>query len=165
MSDNNEATPVARNKFPVGHPRYGGKKRNSTRRARELAEELGIDPLEALLLLIKAPAIEVAQTDPVTGDFILDADGKPKLTWIPIPLDVRLDAAKSAVRYIHPTLQATALASDYCDPAQMATPKLDIEAILAKPELLEAAQELAFFLIEAEDKADRHAPSPPPDNA
>src|ERR1017187_2981707 len=83
--------------FPEGHPRFGGKKRNTAAAARAMAEEMGVDPLEFMLSIISSDVIK--QT--------VIVDGKKKQVDVAIPLDMRLDAAKTVANYLYPRLTAT----------------------------------------------------------
>jgi hypothetical protein len=77
------ATQVAKknpgHRFPEGHPRFGGKKKNTAAAARAMASELGCDPLEFMMKIINADTIE--QT--------VIVDGKRKRVEVTIPLDTR----------------------------------------------------------------------------
>lgn len=61
-------TPVKRGP-ELGHDRWGGRKKRSASKARDIAESLGVDPIRWMLNLIKNGTYQQA---------VVDADGKKK---------------------------------------------------------------------------------------
>jgi hypothetical protein len=62
-----------------------------------------------MLELVARDSVRIVQTDPVTGAPVLDEHGEPIRIWVPIPVDMKLDAAKAVAKYLHPALMATAI--------------------------------------------------------
>ena len=138
------ATQVAKknpgHRFHEGHPRFGGKKRNTAAAARAMAEEMGVDPLEFMLYIINSDVME--QT--------VIVDGKKKRVEVAIPLDTRLDAAKTVVNYLYPRLTAQQVSGPADRPIETVT--FDITKLLQDPVAVEAAQKLALMMA-AQDTA------------
>jgi hypothetical protein len=126
-------------RFPVGHPRYSGRKKRTAQQAREMAAEMGIDPLQFLMQIIKSDTIE--QT-------IVEDGKKKKRVAVSIPLEMRVDAAKWVSRFCYPTLSATQVTGADEGPVRTSSFKLDVGAILANPKLADAAQDLAMYIVE-----------------
>ena len=125
-------------RFHEGHPRFGGRKKRTAAQARALADEMGVDPLEFMLGLLKSDVIDQTVIE----------NGKQKKVKATVPLDVRLDAAKTIIGYMYPRLNATQVTGADDGPVELAT--LDFTPILANPELSLAAQEIAMQLAEAQ---------------
>jgi hypothetical protein len=125
-------------RFPEGHQRFGGRKKRTAQQARALADEMGVDPLEFMLSIIKSEVMDQTVIE----------NGKQKKVKAVVPLDVRLDAAKTVINYMYPRLNSTAVTGADDGPIALAT--LDLTPILANPELARAAQEIAMQLMEAE---------------
>lgn len=144
------ATQVAKrnpgHRFPEGHPRFGGKKRNTAAAARAMAEEMGVDPLGFMLAIINSDVIE--QT--------VIVDGKKKRVEVAIPLDTRLDAAKTVVNYLYPRLNAQTASGPADGPIETVT--FDITKLIQDPDAVEAAQRLALLIVD-QDKALTPAPA------
>src|SRR3954447_25766249 len=77
-----------------GHPRYGGRKKRTAQMARDLAESMGVDPLEFMLSVIKHDVM----------DQTVIQDGKQKKVKVSVPLEIRMDAAKTVAGYMYPRL-------------------------------------------------------------
>jgi hypothetical protein len=152
MTEQSNPRPNA-GQFQPGHPRVGGRRKRSAAHARALAEELGVDPIHFLLMIVNSSAIEVPETDD-NGKPIIGEDGQPKVRYIAIPLDMRVDAAKAVAPYIHPRLQATQVTGQD-GPVEL--PALPTARILADPELGPAARKLALLVALGE-----HARALPP---
>jgi hypothetical protein len=75
-------------------------------------------------------------------------NGKRKRVQVTVPLDVRLDAARTVAPYIYPRLSSTEISGPEGGP--IPTAHLDVTAILANPQLAKAAQELALMVVEQE---------------
>lgn len=131
-------------RFPPNHQRFGGRKKRTAQMARALAEEMGVDPLEFMLSIIKSDVMEQTVIE----------NGKQKRVKVTVPLEIRMDAAKTVANYIYPRLSSTAVTGADDGPVEF-TNVLDVSAILANPELAAAAQELALMVIDAEASADR----------
>ena len=99
---------------------------------------MGVDPLEFMLSIIKSEVMDQTVIE----------NGKQKKVKTVVPLDVRLDAAKTVINYMYPRLNSTAVTGADDGPIALAT--LDLTPILANPELARAAQEIAMQLMEAE---------------
>jgi len=123
-------------RFQEGHPRFGGKKKNTAAAARAMAHELGCDPLEFMMKIINADTIE--QT--------VIVDGKKKRVEVAIPLDTRLDAAKTVVNYLYPRLTAQQISGPSDGPIE--TVIFDMAKLMTDPAAVEAAQTLALLLSE-----------------
>lgn len=136
--------------FQPGHPKWGGRQKGTknkrTKLAQDMAAELGADPVKFMLTLLASDSMQVSEVDPDTGKVVLDAKGKPKKTWVPVSLEMKLDAAKSVAAYVHPKLQATQVTGANDGPIELAT--LDLTGVMADPKLSEAAQQLAMMMAE-----------------
>jgi len=142
---------------PDGHPRYGGRRPGSVNRKtaemRDLAAQLGVDPVEYLCTIIACDyAVQAPVVDPDTGKQLIGADGKPLLKWMAITTRQKIDACKELLPYVKPRLAATQVTGPDDAPLQVAT--LDITQILADPELARNAQALALRVIEQQGDAD-----------
>ena len=139
------ATLVARknpgHRFGIGHPRFGGKKRNTAAAARAMAEEMGVDPLEFMLYIINSDVME--QT--------VIVDGKKKRVEVAIPLDTRLDAAKTVANYLYPRLTAQQISGPSEGPIETVT--FDINKLLQDPEAMAAAEKLALLMAVPDEPA------------
>ncbi len=98
-----QSTAVAKknpgHRFEIGHPRHGGKRRNSTQQVRDLCAEMDVDPMRFMLSLIK---------DGVTTQVVIE-NGKKKKVEVVADLATRTDLAKYVSRFLFPTLTATAV--------------------------------------------------------
>lgn len=140
-----EETVPAKRGFIKGHPRFGGKKKGTSARVRDLVEQLGAgaDPIRFLLLLIR---------DKTYQSVVIDAEGKKKKITVAAPLDLLIDSAKAVAQYYVPKLSAVAhTGSDGEGPVE--TVSFNLTAILSDPQLCEAAQKLAIAM------ADSNSPS------
>lgn len=166
MEDNNNPQPgqlepeKARNKpgsiFAKGHPRFGGRKKGSvnkrTKHARDLAAEMGADPIEFLLRIMTSESIEVAMVDE-KGKTVLDFNGKPVLVHEAIPLAMKIDAAKNVAPYVRPKLQSTQITGAEDGPVQVQLPTAEI---LANDKISDAMQDLALLVASQQDADEQH---------
>jgi hypothetical protein len=125
-------------RFEPGHPRFSGRGKRTAAQARALAQEMGIDPLQFLMEIIRSDSIEQTVVE----------NGKKKRITVPIPLDMRVEAAKHVSRFCYPVLSATQVTGAGDGPVAVA--QLDVTAILQNPELAKAAQDLALMMVEQE---------------
>lgn len=128
--------------FVVGHPRYGGRKKNSGARAREILDSMGprADPLRFLYGLV---------ADGVYTRIEVDENGKKTKHLTPVPLELRIDCARTLAGYVYPKLSSVShTGADGEGPIE--TQRLELKAILASPELCKAAQDLALALCDRE---------------
>lgn len=107
---------------------------------------MGIDPIRFLLEILQKDSVLVVQTNPITGEVLLDDKGQPKRVWREIPLDMKLDAAKTVSAYIHPKLAATAITGPDGGPLELMP--VNMAQLLDSPEAIEAAQTLSLALTE-----------------
>ena len=110
--------------------------------ARDLAESMRVDPLAFMLSIIKSDVMEQTVIE----------NGKQKRVKVTVPLEIRMDAAKTVANYIYPRLSSTAVTG--ADDGPVAVAALDVGAVLANPQLAAAAQELALMLVDAEALAE-----------
>jgi hypothetical protein len=131
MSD--KVVPI-QGRFSPGHAKLGGRKKTVTR-ARDLIGKY-TDPLVWMLRLLRDGSYDAVLIDPATG----------KKTKVPTvaPLELMLDCAKACVGFVHPRLSATQLTGANEGPVQSLT--LDMNALLADPELARQAQAVALAL-------------------
>ncbi len=136
-----EEITVVKRGFSKGHPRFGGKKKGTSARVKDLVEQLGAgaDPIRFLLLLIR---------DKTYQSVVIGADGKKKKVTVAAPLDLLIDSAKAVAQYYVPKLSAVAHTGEDGGPVE--TVSLNLSAILNDPVLCAHAQELALKLAEAE---------------
>ena len=102
MSDENPQaltimTKTGHHSFESGHPRYGGKRKNSTQQIRDLCSELSVEPMRFLLLLVR---------DGWCSQVIFEG-GKKRKVEVAVPLELRCDLAKYVSRFLHPVLSAS----------------------------------------------------------
>jgi len=121
-------------RFQEGHPRFGGKRKNTAAQARAMAEEMGVDPLAFLLSIIGSDVIE--QT--------VIVDGKKSRVEVAVSLDTRMDAAKQVMAYMYPRLMAQQITGTGDGPLEVAT--LDVTKLLQDPAMAAMAQDLAISL-------------------
>lgn len=134
-------------RFPEGHTRFGGRKKRTAQMARELADELGCDPLRFMMQIINADTIEQTVIE----------NGKKKRVTVAIPLETRMDAAKTVANYLYPRLSAQQITGANDGPVEMVG--LDLTAIMADP----SAQRLAMLIASQEQEAglaERGLPAP-----
>jgi hypothetical protein len=140
------ATNVAKNnpghRFEIGHPRYGGKRRNSTQQVRDLCADMDVDPMRFMLSLIK---------DGITTQVVME-NGKKKKIEVIADLATRTDLAKFVSRFMYPTLTATQVSGQ--DGGPIETQSLNITALLQNPDDVEAVQRLALRLLLPEPSQD-----------
>lgn len=129
------AEEMNQHRWQEGHPRYGGRKKRTAAQARQMAEEMGIDPIQFLLSIIKADSIEQTVIE----------GGKKKRVTVTIPLEVRIDAAKYVSRFCYPVLSATQVTGADEGPVQVVG--ADMTAlIMGDPAMVDAAQRLALLM-------------------
>jgi hypothetical protein len=138
-------------RFQAQHPRYGGRKKRTAQMARDLADELGCDPLAFMMKIITCEVFE--QT-------IIDENGKEKRVKVAVDLATRLSACRDVAGYLYPKLSAQQVTGKDDGPLAVAT--LDVTQILANPALADAAQQLALMVVEQEISEER-AGLPAPD--
>jgi len=139
-------------RFEESHPRFGGRKKRTAQQARDLAQQLGVDPLEYMLNLLTKDVVEEVE---------IDAKGKERRIKVPIGHELKIDICKTLANFFYPRLSATQVTGRDEGPLAVAT--LDVSAILANPELAKAAQDLALAICDAEtaqERADRGLPEP-----
>src|SRR5579862_3385949 len=125
------------NRFQPGHPKYGGRKKRSPQMVRELADKLGVDPIQFLLKKVIAGE--------TFTEVRIAADGKTKTrVEVPVTLDMKMEACRIVSGYLYPKLSTTQVTGK--DEGPIAVAALDITAILQNPELAQAAQRLALGL-------------------
>lgn len=137
--------------FQPQHPRFSGRRRKTTRRALEIVERLGIDPLEFM-----AQLLATGTYDEVT----VGERGKVTRTKKAVPLDVLVDIAKTFAQYIHPRLSAVAVSGHGGGPIETTTSTITAAAILMNPELSEAMQKIAFAAAEVDAAQPRAIDAP-----
>jgi hypothetical protein len=140
----------AGHKYQPGHEKFGGRKKRTAQMARDLADEMGCDPLRFMMQIIQSDFIE--QT-------VIDEKGKAKRVKLAVDLATRLDAAKNVANYLYPRLNAQQITGADDGPLEVAT--LDLTAIMANPALASAAQELALMMAE-QDAQQRALPAAVP---
>lgn len=146
MPANTSSTPKKKVGGQFGHPRHGGRvagtpnKKNKL--AREIAEAMGVDPVEFMLDLLRKDVVEVIAVDEF-GNVILDGSGQPVTTKIAVTLAMKLDAAKSVAPYLHARLQATQVTGKDEGPVEMVLPTADI---LKDPKISSALADLALLV-------------------
>jgi hypothetical protein len=132
----------------VGHAKWGGRKKGTRNKrtvfAHEVAEKMGVDPVQFLLEIVKSDALQIVVTDPVSGTVLLNEDGTPKRIWVAVTTQERLDASKTLIGYMYPKLQAMQITGANDGPVEVAS--LDLTQILADPTMAAAAQKLALML-------------------
>lgn len=133
-------TPVKRGP-ELGHDRWGGRKKRSASKARDIAESLGVDPIRWMLNLIKNGTYQQA---------VVDADGKKKRVTVAAPLDLLLDAARTTAQYLYPKLSSLAVGGGPDGDGPIEVVSLNITAIMNDPELAKQAQDMALALVEAD---------------
>jgi hypothetical protein len=130
-------------RWQEGHPRFGGRKKRTAQMARDLADELGCDPLAFMMRIINSDVIEQTVIE----------NGKEKRVKVAVDLATRLSAARDVACYLYPKLSATAVTGKDNGPVAIAS--LDVAAILANPALADAAQQLALMVVEQEISEER----------
>lgn len=125
-------------RWQEGHPRFGGRKKRTAQMARDLADELGCDPLAFMMRIINSDVIEQTVIE----------NGKEKRVKVAVDLATRLSAARDVACYLYPKLSATAVTGKNDGPIAVAS--LDIARILSDPLLSDAAQKLALMVVEQE---------------
>jgi hypothetical protein len=149
--------------------RRGRPKGSQNRRtwfAREWAEKVGCDPIEFMSKVLASDTIEVLKSD-AAGKIILGPDGKAEKELAAVPLDVRIECAKTLAGYMYPRLQATQIAGPGGGPVPIEDSRMDIERLMADPKLVAAATALALASMGTDVKelppsefTQNHTPSP-----
>lgn len=96
---------------PAGAGRKPGTPNRATREARELAEQLGIDPFEVLL------RFAAGDTDALGLKPYVDGKGRQREPMV--PLDLRMQAAAAASRFLLPQLKAVEMTGANGNPLQV----------------------------------------------
>jgi hypothetical protein len=143
MSEQTPATPVATKKnpghrFELGHQRFGGKRKNSTQQVRDLCTEMGVEPMQFMLELIK---------NGVTTQVVIE-NGKKRRVEVAVSLEMRVDLAKYVSRFIHPTLTATQVTGNDLGPIAVAG--LDLTRLIQDPALVDLMQRTAIAMAQAD---------------
>jgi hypothetical protein len=129
-------------RFPPHHERFGGRKKRTAMQARELACQLGVDPLEYMLNLLTKDVVEEVE---------IDAKGKERKVKVPIGHELKIDICKTLANFFYPRLSATQVTGKDDGPLQVAA--LDLTTIMADPRLSAAAQEIAMLVAEQQARA------------
>lgn len=126
--------------FQPGHVKVGGRKRRWGGAARALMEEMGTtaDPIRFMLSLVQEGVVTQAEI----------VNGKRQKVQVTVPLEVRLDAAKTVAGYVYPRLSAQQTQISGPDGGPIAHATLDVTKILADPDRARIAQELALMVVE-----------------
>jgi len=139
--------------FTPGHPRYGGRRRKPATAAREIAARLGVDPIEYLVRMLAEGTYESVEVGPRGGETRVKHS---------VPLEMKVDIAKTLAQYIHPKLSAVAVTGEAGGPIETTSISANI---LMDPDLAEAIQKIAFAQAAVESaEADqrRRLPAPEP---
>jgi hypothetical protein len=89
---------------PAGSGRQPGTLNKATLAARRMAEEMGCDPLRVLLHFTQGNAAALGLPTQQLED--------GTTVQVPVPLDMRLQAAQSAVAYLYPKLKSVEATHD-----------------------------------------------------
>jgi hypothetical protein len=116
-----------------------------------MADQLGVDPLFYLCNLLAVDVVTEVEIGP---------DGKERKVKVPVTHETKISVAQSLANYFYPRLNATQVTGADDGPVRTATVTLDVSAILAKPELAYAAQELALAVVQQEADAEGPAEYP-----
>jgi hypothetical protein len=137
-------------RFEIAHPRYGGKKRNSTQQVRDMCAEMDCDPMRFMLEIIKTG---------VTTQVVIE-NGKKKKVEVVADLATRTDLAKYVSRFMYPTLTATAVTGADDGPLALAT--FDLTPLIADPKAAEVLLQAAMLMAEQHSAAieAEHGPKP-----
>jgi hypothetical protein len=125
-------------KFQPGHQKFGGRKKRSPAMVRELADKMGVDPIQFLLKVIASDTVEEVRI----------VEGKKTRVTVPVTIEMKMDACRIVSGYLYPKLSTTQVTGKDEGPVELAT--LDISAIIADPALVEMAQKLAITMAEAD---------------
>jgi hypothetical protein len=137
-----QAPPIAKRRGPpLGHPRWGGRKKGSvsarTKMAREIADAMRFDGVKLSIEIINTGVLK-------------NADG----TLTPVPIEERLKLLRDLQQYLQPKLSAVEMTGQNGGPVETAS--LNITQILADPQMAEAAQTLALLMAEQDAPEPRH---------
>jgi len=124
--------------FESGHPRFGGKRKNSTQQIRDLCAELSVEPMRFLLLLVR---------DGWCSQVIFEG-GKKRKVEVAVPLELRCDLAKYVSRFLHPVLSAsqTQISGPDEGPIELARASSELERAMAAPGGVEIIQRAALLI-------------------
>lgn len=129
-------------------PRYGGRKPGSpnkrTRQAIEICEAYDFHPVATLIAVI-------------TTGRLPNSDG----TFAEVDTAGRMDALKALCPYVMPRLQATQVTGK--DDGPVAVANFDVAQLMANPDAVKAAQDLALMLVGADRPAPGQRVLPPGD--
>lgn len=142
-------------RFGAGRPK--GALAKKPKRAQEIADEMGVDPIRWMLTLLTLDSMEVVVVNKQTGEvemednLVMDRSGnlqvkgkKPKKRLAPISPDMKLSAAKDLAKYIHPALAATQVTGANDGPIMSAS--IDLNKLLEDPIAHAAAQALSLHM-------------------
>jgi hypothetical protein len=136
MSENTQPltvmTKTPGHRFESGHPRWGGKRKNSTQLVRDLCAEMDVDPMRFMLALIK---------DGFTTQVVIE-NGKKKRVEVVASLDMRADLSKYVSKFLYPVLSASQISGP--DEGPIAVAELDMNKLLQDPASVELMQSLAL---------------------
>ena len=136
MEEKKQPTGVG-HRFQEDHPRYGGRKKKTAAQARELAEQLGVDPLEYMLKLLTVDVIDEVE---------IDAKGKPRKVKVAIGHDLKIDICKTLANFFYPRLTATQVTGANEGPLELAT--FDLTPLIADPKAAEVLLQAAMLMAE-----------------
>src|SRR5689334_12142834 len=135
---NDDQTPRAHR----GRPK--GSRNKRTWFAREWALKIGVDPIEFMATVLASNMVEVVKTD-ADGKVLLDSEGKPLKEFVPVPLDTRIECARTLAQYMYSKLQTTQVVGEGGGPVRVTT--LEITKFFEDPDLLGRAQDLALAMV------------------
>ena len=142
MSEDTQALTIMKktghHSFETGHPRFGGKRRNSTQQIRDLCAELDVEPMRFLLLLVR---------DGWCSQVIFEG-GKKRKVEVAVPLELRCDLAKYVSRFLHPVLSAsqTQISGPDEGPIELARVNTELERAMSTSGGVEIIQRAALLL-------------------
>jgi hypothetical protein len=151
MSENTQPltvmTKTPGHRFEIGHPRWGGKRRNSSQLVRDLCEEMDVNPMRFMLAIIK---------DGWCSQVVIE-DGKKKRVEVVASLEMRADLAKYVSRFVFPVLSASEISGPDEGPIELARVNTELERAMSTPGGVEIIQRAAL-LMAAQDAP--QAPTP-----
>jgi hypothetical protein len=119
--------------FQPGHGRFGGKKKRTAAMAREMAAELGIDPMRYLLTLVNSETMTETQIGPKGG---------VKRVQVPVPQSLKVEICLAVLPFFHPRLVAKEISGPEGGP--ITNISVDLTQLITNPALAEQAQQLAL---------------------
>ena len=137
--------------FVPGHPRYGGRvKKQERKAAREIAKELGFEPIEFMVHIVTTGTIKTKLKN-------------GKIVDKPIEDAERMKTLRDLVPYLLPKLAQVQMTGQNGGPVEIeASDKLAV--IMSDPELAAAAQDLALAIAKRESAALLNPPTENSDN-